>query len=78
MSEITQRIREHLVALQRSTLSYCDDAVIYLGRKEFYDLLIAMRDDHSILLDYPNEVRRVLCFGLEVIEVQKPQYLRVA
>lgn len=78
VSDIVRRISAHVHALKSCTLKPDTETVIYLGRKEFYELLMAMRSDYAIHLDYPNEVRRVTCFGLEVIEVCLPKYLRVA
>lgn len=77
MSDILERIRGALAEHHHRAPAQ-DAPVIYLGRSEFYDLLLSMRGYTPVHITYENEVRRVTCYGVEMIEVQLPKYLRVA
>ncbi|SCW91850.1 hypothetical protein SAMN03159424_04380 [Pseudomonas sp. NFACC05-1] len=73
-----RRIRDAIYRRQEDHLEPIGEAVIYLGRSEFYDLLLSMRDWTPVHIEYVDDVRRVTFHGLEVIEVCLPKYLRVA
>jgi len=73
MNEILLRI-QHALAHH----GVDEETVIYLGRCEWYDMLSSMRGATPVHFTYENEVLSYTCFGVKVIEVNVPKYLRVA
>ncbi|MCK3849957.1 hypothetical protein [Pseudomonas sp. W2Jun17] len=78
MSEIVSRIRQELAKHYRYTDGPGSKPVIYVGRVEFYDLMLGMRGWTPVHIEYVNDVRCVTFEGIELIEVCHPKYLRVA
>jgi len=79
MSDILSRIRQAIYQRQSESLEPISQAVIYLGRVEFYELLLSMRSWSPVRIEYvEDDLRRVTLDGIEVIEVCMPKYLRVA
>jgi len=75
MSDILSRIRNALSL--NATEAPHDGVVIYLGQCEWYDLLQSMRGCTPVTISYVKDVRRCTCYGVEVIVVDLPKYLRV-
>ncbi|KAA8560569.1 hypothetical protein FX985_00619 [Pseudomonas extremaustralis] len=78
MSEIISRIKRELAKHYHYASEPRSNPVIYVGRVEFYDLLVSMQGCTPVHIEYADDVRRVTFEGLELIEVCMPKYLRVA
>lgn len=78
MSEIISRIRREVAKHYHYANEPRSKPVIYVGRVEFYDLLISMRGWTPVHIEYVDHVRCVTFEGLELVEVCLSKYLRVA
>lgn len=82
MSDILERIRVALVEKSNGVPLHqplqLDGLVIYLGRLEFGELLDSMRGRSWCHFVPDPQGNRITCYGLDVIEVYKLNYLRVS
>ena len=79
MSDILHRVRQALTELRRQRQDACDDAVIYLGRFELYELMSNPENQGAVYYGAitPNSDIGIYCYGVAVVEVRKDHYLRV-